>query len=185
MTMRTEESDVALLYPLGVPMSGNHATPPALVRRAARAWPLRPFRTRRPPRSRSPLCAARAWRPHRAAPLAILPLCATLTRRPRPAAARAPESRPCCAFLMKGLDERESEVRVKGTSGWDYFHIFICFPLARIWARSLRWKVMAKSTIRWFIMRKKYYSDWKNKLNNTDYKTSEQDHRPHLQDGHR
>jgi hypothetical protein len=33
---------------------------------------------------------------------------------------------------------------------------------------------MAENTVYLFIVREKYYSDWKNKLKNTDYKASEQ-----------
>jgi hypothetical protein len=42
------------------------------------------------------------------------------------------------------------------------------------WDHSLRWKFMSKSTVRWFIVREKHCSGWKNKLKSTDYKTSEQ-----------
>jgi hypothetical protein len=41
-------------------------------------------------------------------------------------------------------------------------------------ARSLRWKTIAESIVRWFVVREKHCSGWKNKLKSTDYKTSEQ-----------
>jgi hypothetical protein len=40
-------------------------------------------------------------------------------------------------------------------------------------ARSLRWKVMAESTVRWFIVKEKLWSGWKNRLKSTDYKKNE------------
>jgi hypothetical protein len=52
--------------------------------------------------------------------------------------------------------------------------------MTRLWiegairSRSLRWKAMAERIVYLFIVRKKYCSDWKNKLKSMDYKTSEQ-----------
>jgi hypothetical protein len=45
--------------------------------------------------------------------------------------------------------------------------------LLKLRARSFRWKVMAESTVRWFVVREKHCSSWKNKLKNTNYKTNE------------
>jgi hypothetical protein len=44
-------------------------------------------------------------------------------------------------------------------------------------AHSLRWKATAESTIRWFVVREKHCSDWKNKLKSIDYKISKQGQR--------
>jgi hypothetical protein len=45
-----------------------------------------------------------------------------------------------------------------------------------LWPRSAGIISRLKNTVGWFFMREKYCSDWKNKLNKTDYKPDEQGH---------
>jgi hypothetical protein len=56
-----------------------------------------------------------------------------------------------------------------------YLQSTLCTQITHLFC-SLRWKVMAESTVCWFVVREKHCSSWKNKLKSTNYKTNEQDH---------
>ena len=61
-----------------------------------------------------------------------------------------------------------------GISLGRFFHFVVFANQNLIRLRSLRWKNKPKHYSGWFVVREKYYSDWKNKLKSTDYKRSEQ-----------